>query len=90
MEIFRRGLEMGLHTHTHNGIFMLLNFTYSIAIYFLAAEIISSVLSKASSIVRYMVSHRVTHLCTQLIECKSLILILFLLNFDIMQRIICN
>lgn len=73
MEIYRRGLEMGLHTHTHNSIFMLLNFTYSMAIYCLAAEITSSVLSKASGIVRYMVRHRATHLCTQLIDCKSLI-----------------
>lgn len=73
MEIYKRGLEMGLHTHTHNGIFMLLNFTYSMAIHFLAAEIISSVLSKASGIVRYMVRNRATHLCTQLIDCKSLI-----------------
>lgn len=71
MEIYRCELEVGLHTH--NGIFMLLNFTYSMAIYFLAAEIISSVLSKASGIVRYMVRHRATHLCTQLIDCKSLI-----------------
>lgn len=75
MKIYRRELEMGLHTHTHthNGIFMLLNFTYSMAIYFLAAEMISSVLYYSSGIVRYMVRHRATHLCTQLIDCKSLI-----------------